>query len=177
MKPKPRIFAFAAVVSALALAGCGDDTKVERVYPEKDPLTGRYVVPGQQQDMPQRGINLLDFGGGESADNIIGVNRFLWHASLDVLSALPLASVDPYGGVLISEWLVTEENHDERTRVIARIRGIDLTASALDVNVYRQTRNDSGDWVGAGVADTTARSIADSILTRARQNRIEENSG
>src|SRR6185312_1833780 len=41
-----------------------------------------------------------------SATPGIGVNSYLWRASLDTLAFMPLASADPYGGVIITDWYV-----------------------------------------------------------------------
>src|SRR3979411_872412 len=62
------------------------------------------------------------FGGGgpkaspgpDGAPTAIGVNSYLWRATLDTLSFMPLASADPYGGVVITDWYVNPEKPDER---------------------------------------------------------------
>ncbi len=40
---------------------------------------------------------------GTSGRITLGVNSYLWHASLDTLSFLPLVSADPFGGVIITD--------------------------------------------------------------------------
>ncbi len=34
----------------------------------------------------------------------IGVNSYLWRASLDTISFMPLREVDPFGGVIVTDW-------------------------------------------------------------------------
>ena len=34
----------------------------------------------------------------------IGVNSFLWRASLDTLAFMPIVSADPFGGVILTDW-------------------------------------------------------------------------
>jgi len=34
----------------------------------------------------------------------IGVNAYLWRASLDTLSFMPLVTADPWGGVINDDW-------------------------------------------------------------------------
>ena len=162
-------------VAALVLAGC-DSPDLVAEYPEKDPQTGRYYRPGEPGAPTQTGgISLFDFGGaGDVGQSVIGVNRHLWNASLDVLSTLPLRQVDPYGGVIMTEWNIDSDTPSERTRVVARIAGVELEARALQVHVYRQQKDPAGEWVSLDVQQETVRNIADSILTRARQGRIAE---
>jgi len=159
--------------AVLALAGCGD-AEVVAEYPVKDPATGRYERPGNRPNAGEGGISLFDFGNRAQEQNAFGVNRHLWNASLDVLSPLPLRQVDPYGGVILTEWSQDPESPDQRTQVTARITGVNLEAAALRVSVHRQTRDASGEWLAASVQDDTVRKITDSILTRAREIRVAE---
>ena len=165
----------APAMAALLLAGC-DSPDIVAEYPVKDPVTGRYYRPGEQGAPTNTGgISLLDFGSSRDAgESVIGVNRHLWNASLDILSTIPLRQVDPYGGVIMTEWNIERDSPTERTRVVARISGVELEARALQVHVYRQTKDASGEWISAEVQVETIRSITDSILTRARQGRIAE---
>ena len=71
----------------------------------------------------------------------LGVNSYLWHASLDTLSFMPLASADPFGGVIITDWYVAPNAPDERLKVTIYILDRNLRADGLKVVVFRQTRN------------------------------------
>ena len=101
----------------------------------------------------------------------IGVNSYLWHASLDTLSFLPLASADPFGGVIISEWYVAPSSPNERLKVTIYIMDRALRADALKVVVFRQVAN-NGTWQDAQPSPDTAHKLEDSILTRARELRL-----
>lgn len=101
----------------------------------------------------------------------LGVNSYLWHASLDTLSFLPLQSADPFGGVIISEWYIAPGSPDERLKVTVYIMDRTLRADALKVVVFRQTRQ-NGAWVDAQASADTAHKLEDSILTRARELRL-----
>ena len=65
------------------------------------------------------GITILGFGKGDSdgTDGAVAVNAFLWRAALDTISFMPLASADPYGGIIISDWHALPESPDERFKV------------------------------------------------------------
>lgn len=115
------------------------------------------------------------FGGGngeaEGPRGEIGVNPFLWRASLDTLSFMPLAQADPFGGVIITEWHQPEGARDERLKVNLFILARELRSDGLRAAVFRQVRQ-SGDWVDAKVEPGTATELENAILTRARQLRI-----
>ena len=102
----------------------------------------------------------------------IGVNGFLWRASLDTISFMPLASADPFGGVIITEWYQTADAPDERVKVTIYILDRRLRADGVRVAVFRQVRQ-GAQWVDAAVAADTAPKIENAILTRARQMHID----
>ena len=119
--------------------------------------------------------NEMDTGStairGSSGRLTLGVNSYLWHASLDTLSFLPLVSADPFGGVVITDWYVTPASPDERLKVTVYIMDRDLRADGLKVVVFRQTRT-NGAWADAVPSPDTAHKLEDAILTRARELRL-----
>ena len=114
--------------------------------------------------------------GGHGASGVpapeIGVNSYLWRATLDVLAFMPLASADPYGGVVITDWYVNPEKQDERFKCTVYILDTRLRADGLNVTVFKQVKDATGNWVDATTADQTSTDIENSILTRARQLRL-----
>ena len=102
----------------------------------------------------------------------IGVNGYLWRATLDTLSFMPLASADPYGGVIITDWYAFPEKPDERFKCTVYILDSRLRADGLNVAVFKQNRAPDGQWVDAPSATQTETDIENSILTRARQLRL-----
>lgn len=105
-------------------------------------------------------------GGG------IGVNSFLWRASLDTISFMPVNSADPFGGVIITDWHAPPETPRERFKLNVYILGRALRADGVRVAVFRQVQDASG-WRDAPVAAKTDTQIEDAILTKARQLRRE----
>ena len=102
----------------------------------------------------------------------IGVNSFLWRASLDTLAFMPLASADPYGGVIITDWYTNPEKADERFKATVYILDTRLRADGLTVTVFKQTKGADGNWVDSPASNQTGVDIENSILTRARQLRL-----
>ena len=172
-------FCLVAAAAAAFLAGCGD-SKVEHDYP--DPLYrhlpgshGSSYRPkeGAQGIFGEGGINLLGGIGGEQdgTGGGIGVNSFLWRASLDTLSFMPLASADPFGGVIITDWFAPPETPDERFKVTVYILDKRLRADGLKVAVFRQEKGAAG-WADAVVGSGTKADIENNILARARELRV-----
>lgn len=101
----------------------------------------------------------------------IGVNSFLWRASLDTLNFMPLASEDPYGGVIITDWYADPARPNERFKAQVYILDTRLRADALNVSIFRQTQSAAG-WADAAVDPATESQIENAILSRARQLRL-----
>ncbi len=167
-----------ATAGALALSACGP------AKDDSDPLTSREIkTTGDPEQSPQEkfgsvtggGLANLFGGGGPTEGGAggggIGVNSFLWRASLDTVSFMPLSSADPFGGVIITDWYAPPETQGERFKVNVYILGRDLRADGLRAAVFRQVRRD-GAWVDAKVESKTATELENAILTRARQLRV-----
>ena len=120
-------------------------------------------------------------GGSRSKDNSkgdngINVNSYLWRAALDTISFMPLASADPFGGTIITDWYQDPSAPNERTKVNIFILGRDLKADGVKVKAFRRIQKGSN-WVDAPVSADTERKLEDAILTRARQMRVAKEDG
>jgi hypothetical protein len=107
----------------------------------------------------------------------IGVNGYLWRATLDTLSFMPLASADPYGGVIITDWYTNPEKPDERFKCTVYILDSRLRADGLNVAIFKQNRDAAGGWIDAPSAGQSETDIENAILTRARQLRLSNIKG
>ena len=142
--------AFILGACALVLAGCGSaDDK-------------QYI---QDTDSGSTAIS------SESGQRILGVNSYLWHATLDTLAFMPLQSEDPFGGVIITDWYSSPQTPAERVKVTVYILDRRLRADGLKIAVFRQTKSNEG-WVDVAVNPDTATKLTDAILTRARELRL-----
>lgn len=103
---------------------------------------------------------------------VIGVNGFLWRATLDTLAFMPLQSADPFGGTVITDWYVNPEKPDERFKATVYILDSRLRADGLKVTVFKQVKDAGGNWVNSATSDQTETDIENAILTRARQLRL-----
>jgi hypothetical protein len=100
----------------------------------------------------------------------IGVNSYLWRASLDTLSFMPLLQTDSNGGVIVTDWYANPANPGERMKLTVTILDRDLRADALRVAASRQV-SQGGLWVDAPVQAATVQRLEDIILTKARDLR------
>ena len=98
----------------------------------------------------------------------MGVNAYLWRASLETLDFMPLEQVDPFGGVIVTDYYSSTEAPTERFKANVYILDTALRADALKVSIFKQV-NQGGGWQDASVDADTARQIENSILSRARQ--------
>ena len=100
----------------------------------------------------------------------IGVNSYLWRASLETLSFMPLTQADSAGGVIVTDWYANPDSPNERVKVSVSILDQDLRADALRVAASRQVLQ-NGVWLEAPVQAATVQKLEDIILTKARDLR------
>jgi Domain of unknown function (DUF3576) len=108
----------------------------------------------------------------EAGHVTLGVNSYLWHATLDTLRFMPLVSEDPFGGVIMTDWYSAPEDQNERVKVTIYILDRRLRADGIKIAVFRQTHGTDGSWADASVNPDTAIKLEDAILTRARELRL-----
>jgi hypothetical protein len=113
-----------------------------------------------------------DLGGGPGGGGGtgLGVNAFLWRGALDTIAFMPLASADPFGGVIITDWYTPPGTSGERFKATIYILSRDLRSDGLRVNIFRQVL-DNGQWVDSAVAESTVGDIENKVLARARRMR------
>ena len=132
--------------------------------------TGTLLLSGcGQKDTPNTVL-------AASKVNTIGVNSYLWRASLDALSALPLVQADSAGGVIVTDWYVNPNSPGERVKLTVSILDQDLRADALRVAGSRQVAQ-NGQWIDAPMRAATVQKMEAIILTKARDLRRNAVSG
>ena len=164
------VLCLAAMVSA-----CG--ANIEAAYPS-----------GDTDEMEDNGsfLDFFSFGDSAKADKDasrkalpsakktalgIAVNTDLWRASLDTLRFMPIASADPIGGTIITDWYNDPGTNGERLKINVVISGLELRADALRVSIFRE-RKVSGRWTSIAVSSRSAAQMESIVLTRARDFKI-----
>jgi len=166
-----KIITFAGLgIGLLALSACGNTpqpTQANINNPETQTL------PPQMQNADN--APLFSFGKGTGSSQSgpgIQVNAYLWRASLDTLSFMPLVSADPFGGVIITDWYSPPATPDERFKANAYILSQQLSANAIQVSVFHQVLQ-GGQWQDAPVDPGTVSGLEDRILARAADLQAE----
>ena len=170
-----RLVAPTALSTLLLLAACGSGHL-------------RGVAQDEYQDYRTKGADRgkllgdqgLAFAFGKSAkggpqdqgSTGLGVNAYLWRASLDTLRFMPLTSADPFGGVIITDWYEPPGSPGERFKATAYILGRQLRTDGIKVSIFRQTIQ-NGRWTDASVSPLTTSEIENKILARARELRSQ----
>jgi hypothetical protein len=156
------------IALAAALTACGA-LSVEADYPEGDKVETAesgsvfdFFTFGEKDPAPQASVQQAATPAGG-----LSVNAVLWRASLETLSFMPLASADPIGGVIISDWYNDPAATNERVKVNLIISGLELRADALRVSLFRETLR-GGKWVATATSVAAARQLENIVLTRAR---------
>jgi len=126
------------------------------------------VSCGHHRDRPKADL-------AASRVTTIGVNSYLWRASLEALSFMPLLQTDSNGGVIVTDWYANPNNPGERMKVSVAILDQDLRADALRVVASRQVMA-NGIWADAPVQAATVQKLEDVILTKARDLRRQASS-
>lgn len=189
-----RILTGALAVCALlsACSGSDDDQKAAApgtTHADTTPGATGGAYPISEDDRRRERLGRLtgDEGlviGGDTGDkdsaakagqNPLGVNAFLWRATLDTLAFMPLASADPFGGTVITDWYEDPTAPGERFKVNALILDRNLRADSIKISAFRQVKAPkTGQWQDAAVDPAMPRKLEDAVLTRARQLRVKQ---
>src|SRR3989344_239032 len=102
----------------------------------------------------------------------IGVNTYLWKASLETVSFLPKKSTDPFGGTIITDWYSSPETPNERLKIEIMITGRALTSECVQVAIFREKKNTRGEWISIPLDRDTLLKFEETILSRARELKV-----
>jgi hypothetical protein len=147
----------AVLVAAFAISGCSG-LKI-----------GSGALPSGEASAPQKVeeeqvSTFWDFLRKQENDNVIAVNKYIWTAAIEVLNFLPIQTIDPFTGVIVTGY-GTPPNGGRAYRATVLIDDPALDARSLTVAL--QTR-------GGAAPLATTRAVEDAILSRARQLRIQD---
>lgn len=149
-----------AMVAAIFVTSCASED------PEEEEVTS--ATDFNRSAPPPRA--LASFGRQNQG---IGVNSFLWRGALETVSFMPLASADPYGGVIITDWYAPPETPEERFKVNVYVRGEELRSDGVKAVIFRQKQNGPDVWIDDLVDPQTAIDLENAILAQARQIRLQ----
>ncbi len=158
-----------AIACLIAVTACGDNKLESAGTPmnrDKALQESRGKISGDDGWAILGGKDKDSSSGGN-----IGVNSYLWRATLDTISFMPLTSADPFGGTIITDWYEDPKTPGERFKVTALILDKTLRADGVRIQLFKQKLL-KGIWRDQTVDDKLARTLEDTILTRARELKV-----
>ncbi len=166
----------AAFAALLILAGCGTSGLRTPGDEEYNTSSGRdqalRLSGASSEGILILGTDRSRRGNDAGAGPGLGVNAFLWRATLDTLSFMPLVSADPFGGVIITDWFSPPQAPGERFKATAYVLGRQLRSDGVRVQVFRQVQQ-NGQWLDVPTAGSTNTEMEDRVLARARELRVQ----
>ena len=171
--------AAAALLLSVSLSACNGPVKSEASYPTRPKGDDKILYSNQKQETVWgEGTTFGDKIFGREKDKSdggsgIGVNSFLWRASLDTVSFMPVSSADPFGGVILTDWYENPDTPGERFKLSIYILDRQLRADGVRVSVFKQSR-EGNTWRDAKVPAEMGTNIENTILTRARELRVAQ---
>jgi len=113
--------------------------------------------------------------GEDNSDRVMNfgmpVNPYLWKASLNTISFMPLSSTDPFAGTIITDWYTAETNLKERCKLNIFINGKDLRADNLKVSSFCQILKNN-QWVNITSKPKENTKLENVILNEAKKLKL-----
>jgi Domain of unknown function (DUF3576) len=161
---------------AVSLSACGGGIgsglfQKRATIPTEEQMTRKEKADAQRAALAKangedEGSTIWDlFGSSDNPNTTVEVNKYIWQASLEVLNFLPIESVDPFTGVIVTGY-GRPPGGGKAYRATIYVQDPALDARSLKVALQGQG--------GGSVAPETVRAVEDAILTRARQLRVRD---
>lgn len=161
------------IITLIFVTACAGVEKTAQ-YPtgmDRDGVNGNDIYSEKESIFGEGGLSIFGNDKKASTGDSITVNSQLWRASLDTVSFMPLTNVDPFGGVILTDWYNDPATPDERYKLNVFVIGSQLRSDAIRVSAFQQKQK-RGKWVDVAVDSSIATKIEDTILTRARQIQV-----
>ena len=155
-----------ALIAIAGLSACGGGGSGSGGIGSASSRPGGGQPAQQQAAVQERESTIWDvFSNRQNPNDTVAVNRYLWNASLEVLNFLPVQTVDPFTGLIVTGY-GTPPGGGRSYRATIKVSDPALDARSLKVSLQGAG--------GSAVAPDTVRAVEDAILTRARQLRVRD---
>jgi len=112
--------------------------------------------------------------GNQDTNFRFSSSNVLWRASLKTLEFMPLLNADYSGGIIITDWYSDNINSDEQIKIQIRFLSNEVRSDSLEINVHKKKCDISNRCSQILLKNSFPQDIKDSILTKARQIKIED---
>jgi len=135
-----------------------------------DNANDKKVNSASTDQAQKKGIVLVDDNGKlgdlfkSGSDEIGSVNKYLWQASIEVLSFLPINSADPFSGIIVFG----------KGKAPGSSQSFDATIYISDPALDARSLSVTVRSTNGTVSSEAKREIESAILSRARQLRLKE---
>lgn len=160
-----KIAVLLGLVALTASCGRGNRAPGQPLIPGDADAVLERSLQARGTDAAGDGTSIFDLFRPRNTDVSVAVNKYLWNASLEVLNFLPVQSVDPFTGVIVTGYGVPPGG-GRAYRATVLVKDPALEARSLVVSLQSQG--------GGAVSPGTLRAVEDAILSRARQLRISD---
>lgn len=118
-------------------------------------------------------------GGKKSENNVVGsiglpINPILWQSSIEVIQFMPIASIDAFSGIIITDWYSTLNNPNQKCKINIFVKGIEFKSSNLKVNSFCQEYKNNF-WIDIKTSSDNDRKIENAILNKAKKAKLAIN--
>ena len=118
-------------------------------------------------------VNNRNQGGNVSASGVgMPINPYLWQASLETISFMPLSSTDPFAGTIITDWYISEANIEERCKLNIFVKGLEFKTNNLQVLSFCQKLTNN-QWVNITTKKDDNIKLENAILNRAKKLKLK----
>ena len=100
------------------------------------------------------------------------INPYLWKGSLETIEFMPLASADPFGGIIITDWYSGPANPGERCKLNIFIKGVEMKTNNLKVSSFCEDYV-NGKWVTKNIDKSNNLKLENAILNKAKKLRLQ----
>ena len=122
-----------------------------------------------------KGLSLGNDAPKDTATATIGlpINPYLWRGSLETIDFMPLASADPFAGIIITDWYAGQGTPNERCKINIFIKGYEMKTDNLKVNSFCQSLS-NGQWVDIKNNIDNDAKLENAILNKAKKIRLSQ---
>ena len=102
------------------------------------------------------------------------INPYLWRGVIETINFIPLASADPFAGIIITDWYTEDNNQGERCKLNIFIKGVEFKANNLKVNSFCQKLSENGNWVDQKIDQENNFKLENAILNKAKKIKLAQ---